>query len=87
MANSKSAEKRIRQNERRRVANQKVRSRVRTAKRRFEEAIAEGDLAAAETAFQAAQSELTRAGRKNVIPQERASRKVGRMSKQLDNLR
>jgi small subunit ribosomal protein S20 len=86
VANSKSAEKRNRQNEKRREHNRVIRSRIRTYTNKFEEALESGDKDAAQEAYQDIVSALDRAARKNVIPKERASRKKGRMAKRLDAL-
>mgnify|MGYP006190416777 FL=1 len=86
MANSQSALKRVRQNEKRRVTNQKVRSVVRTYTNKFEKAAETGEKAAAEEAYRAVVSILDRAAGKGVIPKERASRKKGRMAARLAKL-
>ncbi len=87
MPNHKSAEKRMRQNEKRRVRNKSVRSELRTTFRKFDEAVASGDVSAAEAAFLLAQSKLSRAATKNVIPRSRAARKTGRLATQLEKMR
>ncbi len=87
MPNHKSAEKRMRQNEKARVRNKAVRSELRTHFRKFDEAIASKDVAAAEAAFVSAESKLSRAATKNVIPRSRAARKTGRLAVQLQKLR
>ena len=87
MANSKSAEKRIRQNIIKSARNRAVRSRVRTFIAHFEKALASGDVAQAEERFRSAESEINRAASKGVIPRARASRKTGRMAVSLDKLR
>ena len=86
MANSKSAIKRARQNEKRRVQHRVVRSKLRTMLNQFEEALTQGDQAAAEQAFRKAEGELMRAASKGVIPRERASRRTGRMASRLSKL-
>jgi small subunit ribosomal protein S20 len=87
VANSKSAEKRMRQNIIRRDRNRKVRSRLRTFLNRFDQALAAGDVAQAEERFRLAESELNRAATKGVIPSARAARKTSRMALGLDKLR
>jgi hypothetical protein len=54
MANHKSAEKRLRQTEKRTAINRSRMSRVRTFVKKVETAIASGDKAAAQSAFQLA---------------------------------
>lgn len=80
MANTASARKRIRQNEKRTVRNKARKSRVRTFVRKLEEAIAAGDKAAAQEAFRAAQPEMQRAVTKGTLHANTVARKVSRMS-------
>lgn len=86
MANHKSAIKRIRQNEKRRVRNKSVKSNLRTRVRQFEVAVESGDVAAAKAAYLVAESTLDRAASKGVIPRARAARKTGRLAKRLHKL-
>lgn len=80
MANHKSAETRIRRNERRAVINGARRRRVRTFVRKLEEAIAGGDKAAAQEAFRAAQPEIQRGVTKGVLHKNTAARKLSRLN-------
>jgi small subunit ribosomal protein S20 len=86
MANNPGAKKAIRKIARRTEVNKARRSRVRTYLRRFDEAVAAGDTAAATTAFVDAQSEVMRAVGKGVIHKNTASRKVSRLHAQLRKL-
>jgi len=86
MANTPSAKKATRKIARRTAVNKSRRSRVRTYVRKVEEAIAAGDLAAAETAFRAAQPELMRAASKGVLHANTASRKVSRLARRVRSL-
>lgn len=86
MANNAGAKKAVRKIERRTEVNKARRSRVRTFLRRFEEAVAAGDAAAAKTAFVEAQSELMRAVTKGVVHKNTGSRKVSRLAAQLKKL-
>ena len=61
MANTPGSKKAIRKIARRTEVNKARRSRMRTYLRKFEEAVASGDAAAAKTAFVEAQSVLMRA--------------------------
>lgn len=83
MANSKSALKRVRQNERRRDAHRQVRSRIRTFTNKFDRAVTAGDAEAAASAYRDITAVLDRAASKGVIPQKRADRKKGRMAVRL----
>ena len=86
MANTPGAKKAVRKIARRTEVNKARRSRVRTFLRRFDEAIAAGDAAAAKTAFVEAQSELMRAVTKGVVHKNTGSRKVSRLAAQLKKL-
>ncbi len=86
MANTPGAKKAIRVIERRTEENKTRRSRVRTYVRKFEEALAAGDAAAAKTAFVVAESELMRAVTKGVLHKNTGSRKVSRLAAQLKKL-
>jgi len=86
MANSPGAKKAIRKIERRTEVNTSRRSRVRTFVRKFEEAVAKGDAAAAKQAFVAAESELMRAVSKGVLHKNTGSRKVSRLAARLKKL-
>ena len=87
MANSASAKKRIRQNEKRRVLNRRVRTRVRTWLNKFDRAMESGDVTSAEQQLREVESQLDRAVSKGVIPKKRASRKASRLAKRLNKLR
>jgi small subunit ribosomal protein S20 len=83
MANNPGAKKAIRKVARRTEVNKARRSRVRTYLRKFDEALAGGDAAAAKAAFVVAQSELMRAVGKGVVHKNTGSRKVSRLAAQL----
>lgn len=83
MANTPSAKKAIRRNERRTVVNRTRRSRIRTFIRNVEEAIASGDKAAAAAALQAAQPEIMRGAQKGILHRNAASRKISRLDRRI----
>ena len=83
MANSASARKRIRTNNRRAVINQARRSRIRTFIRKVEEAIAGGDQAVAREALKTAQPEIMRGVNKGIFHKKTASRKVSRLNQRI----
>lgn len=87
MANHKSAEKRIRQSERRRLRNKNARSRMRTVVKRFREAVEGGDAEDATARFRAAEREVRKAATRGLIPRTRAGRTVSRLAKQLGTLK
>jgi small subunit ribosomal protein S20 len=80
LANTASALKRIRSNNRKRIRNKMVRSRTRTAVRMAREA----ETAEAPLATQAALSALDRAARKGVIHPNNAARRKSRLMKALN---
>ncbi len=80
MANHKSAEKRIRQTERRTIVNRARMSRIRTFIKKVESAIAAGDKATAQQALREAQPEMQRGVSKGVLHANTVSRKLSRLS-------
>ena len=80
MANIASAQKRIRQTERRTARNVARKSRVRTFLKKVEVAIASGDKAAANEAFRLAQPEYQRAVGKGVVHKNTVARRLSRLS-------
>jgi small subunit ribosomal protein S20 len=86
MANHKSAEKRIRQTEKRTAINRARKSRVRTFVKKVETAIATGDKDAAQTALRLAQPELHRAATKGVLHKNTVARKLSRLALQVNAL-
>ena len=79
MANHASAVKRNRQRIKRTARNRAVKSSLRTVLKQARQAVTSGADNAAELVREA-QSELDRAAKKGVIPQNRASRVKGRMA-------
>lgn len=86
MANSKSALKRVRVSERRRLRNRKYRSSARTLVRRAESIIATGDVDAAAEAVGSAISMLDRTSGKGVIHRNNAARRKSRLLKKYNNM-
>jgi small subunit ribosomal protein S20 len=83
LANTKSAKKRIRQNEKRRARNRVFRGRARTYVKKARMAIESGDLETARAATLVAVSELDKAAQKGVLHDNNASRRKSRLMKQL----
>jgi small subunit ribosomal protein S20 len=86
MANTKSAKKAARQAARRTVVNKSRRSRMRSAVRQVEEAIAAGDYGRATSALAQAEPALIRAAQKGIVHRNSARRKVSRLSHQIAKL-
>ena len=80
MANHKSAEKRIRRNQRRRTINGVWRARLRTYVKAVEMAIASGDPEAAKVAFTATEPELARGVQRGTVHRNAMRRKLSRLS-------
>ena len=83
MANHPSAERRIRQTERRTRVNRARTSRIRTFIKKVETAIASGDKAAAKLAFALAAPEIQRGVTRGVLHRNTASRKISRLSQRI----
>jgi small subunit ribosomal protein S20 len=86
MPHHKSAEKRLRQTVKRTTINRARMSRVRTFVKKVEEAIASGNRADAQSAFQLAQPELHRATTKGVMHKNTVARKLSRMAARINAL-
>ena len=87
MANSKSALKRIRVSERRRLRNKPLRTEARSSVRKAESAIQGNDSATAEATVLAAISTLDRVASKGVIHPNNAARRKSRLMAKLNRLR
>lgn len=83
MANTPSAKKRIRQNEKRRLRNKTVRTRTRGFIKRARLAIEEGNPEAASEAVKKAISQIDRAKSKRVLHHKNAARRKSRLMKRL----
>lgn len=77
----KSAEKALRASERRRVMNDRWRTKLHTALKAVRVATTAKDKAAAEKAYLKATSILDRAARRNIIHPNKAARKKSRLAK------
>ncbi len=86
MAHHLSAQKRIRQTERRTEVNRNRVSRIRTFVKKVELAIASGNKEEAFAALRAAEPELMRGVSAGVLHKNTASRKVSRLSARVKSL-
>jgi small subunit ribosomal protein S20 len=86
MANHKSALKRIRQNEKRRLANRAYRNRARTLVKQARSEIEAGSVAEAIAATRLAVQDLDRAASKGIIHPRNAARRKSRLMKKLHGL-
>jgi len=86
LANTISAIKAIRQNERRRRRNRMVRSATRTQVRKARVALDQSDPQAAQTAIRDAVVALDKAAQKGIIHRNAAARSKSRLMQQLNRL-
>lgn len=86
MANHKSALKRIRQNEKRRLHNRNYRNRARTLVKQAREAIEKGDVDEAREAARIAARDLDTLASRGIIHPRNAARRKSRLMKQLTRL-
>lgn len=81
MANTKSAEKRNRQAQKRRLRNNSVRTTVKTLVKKAREAVLGGDATKSAEALKAATKTLAKAASKGVLHPRNASRRIARLAK------
>ena len=81
MANHRSAEKRARQNEKRRLRNKAVKTRIKHVTKDVRLSSGEESKEAALNKLNAAQSIIDKAAKKGVIHKKTAARKISRLSK------
>src|SRR3982751_2283095 len=86
VANIKSQIKRNKQNEKRRLRNKSVKSSLKTAIRKFNEAVQSGDATAAETLLRDASRRLDKAASKGVIHKNQAANRKSAIAKRHDSL-
>jgi len=86
MPHHKSAEKRLRQTEKRTVVNRSRLSRVRRFVKNGESAIETGDKATAQSVLNVAQPELHRATTKGVMHKNTVARKLSRLAARINAL-
>lgn len=87
MANHKSAEKRIRQTEKRTERNRYYRTRIKNITKAVREAIASKDVEKAGEAFKIANKEFHKFVSKGILKKNTAARKVSRLNSALKQLR
>ncbi len=84
MANIKSAKKRILVTTKKTAINRMRKSQVKTAIRRFDEALAAGNIELANSTFRYAQKKIMQLAAKGTIHKNAASRKVARLAAKLN---
>lgn len=84
MAHTLSANKRIRQSEKKKLRNKAYKSKMRTVVKKFYSAVEANDAQAAEKAYSEAVKVVAKVGQKGVIHQAQASRRVSRLTLRLN---
>ncbi len=87
MATHPSAEKRDRQNKKRKIRNTAVKSQTKTEIKKVLAAVDEQDLDSSEKALKSAIKIIKKAGSKGVYHKNNASRKVSRLTKKVNALK
>ncbi len=86
MANHKSAEKRNRQSQTARLRNKMNRTKMKTAIRKLDEAVAAGTADVAKEVLQEATSIIAKTASKGTIHKRNASRKISRLAKRVNKM-
>lgn len=86
MANHKSAEKRNRQAQVRRLRNRSNRSKMKTAVRSLNDAIESGNVEEAKTALASTVPVIAKTASKGTIHKKNASRKISRLTKRVNQM-
>ncbi|RDU62478.1 30S ribosomal protein S20 [Helicobacter didelphidarum] len=86
MANHKSAEKRIRQTEKRTEHNRYYRTRIKNITKAVREAIAKSDLTMATESFKIANKEIHSFVSKGILKKNTAARKISRLNSLIKKL-
>lgn len=87
MANTRSAEKNIRKTAKRTLANNSVKSKLRTLRKKVLTAVDSGDAAAAQTSLSAFAAAVDKASKTKVIHSNTSSRMKSRMALKLKALK
>jgi small subunit ribosomal protein S20 len=83
MANTASAKKQAKINEKKRLVNQNRRSDLKSASKKVLDALNNKDLELAKELLREAESKIARASGKNLIKKRSASRKISRLAKKV----
>ena len=86
MANIKSAKKRIKVIEKKTALNRARKSQIKTAIRKFEEAVSAGNREEAVARFQYAQKRISQIASKGTIHKNAAARKVAKLAQKLNGM-
>ena len=86
MANHKSALKRARQNEIRRLRNKSMKTRTKNITKSVREAVNEKSIDTARSELDSAKSVIAKAAKKGVIHKNTAARKISRLSRLVETI-
>lgn len=86
MANVKSAVKRMKQSEKRRLLNRKVKTRIKTAVNRFLMSLDHGDTQEAQREFNTVTRVIDKAATKGVLHKKTAARKKSRLARRFKEM-
>ena len=86
MANHKSALKRARQNENRRLRNKSMKTRTKNVTKSVRQAVNEKSIEAARSELDSAKSVIDKAAKKGVVHKNTAARKISRLSRLVDSI-
>lgn len=86
MATHKSAEKRIRQTEKRRIRNRSIKTHVKTRIKAVLQAVEEKDREKSQDALVSARSVIAKASSKGVFHKNNAARKISRLTRKVNAL-
>lgn len=85
MPNIKSAKKRVKVNETKAAQNKALKSALKTSMKKYEAAVASGNMEAAEETYTAAVKKIDQAVSHGIIHKNNAARKKSRFTKMLNN--
>jgi len=86
LPNTKSAQKHLRADKKKHIRNFSVKSKVKTAVKRAEQAFNSGNTKQAEEALREALIKLDKAGQKGVLKENTVSRKKSRLTKKFNKI-
>ena len=86
MANSPSANKRIRQNEQRRLRNKSVVSEIKTLTKKFTASVQKGEAEAARALYPVVIAKMDKAGRRHIYHRNTVARKKSALTRLLNTL-
>jgi len=87
MPNNKSAERRMRNSERKHLHNRSISTRLHSLEKRYLQLVGAGKKEDAAKAFQAVSSALDKAAKTGVVPRTRASRKKSRLALRFNGIK